>query len=120
MAAAHFGLFADIFAHDGEREAVAAFTSGGRVENVQRAQHPRRAHGDQIGGAGAGAQGVQFAAHAASSIARLRACRRWATNIARTAGFSPSPFSHGVAVIPAALNSVFQESSSSEAISLMA
>lgn len=47
--AADLRVCAKVLAHDGEREAVAAFAAGWRIQHIQLAEDPRRTHGDQIG-----------------------------------------------------------------------
>ena len=49
MAAADLRVCAQVLAYDGERQAVAAFAAGWRIQHIQLAEDPRRTHGDQIG-----------------------------------------------------------------------
>lgn len=58
MAAAHFGLFAEVFPDDRQRKAVSAFAPGRGVEDIQLAENARRANGDQIGSSRPGALAV--------------------------------------------------------------
>ena len=58
MAAADLRVCAQVLAYDGERQAVAAFAAGWRIQHIQLAEDPRRTHGDQIGRPRPAAQGV--------------------------------------------------------------
>ncbi|CNU43639.1 Uncharacterised protein [Salmonella enterica subsp. enterica serovar Bovismorbificans] len=49
MATTYFRLLAEIVAHNRQRQTIAPLTTGGRIQNVQRAKNPRCADGYQVG-----------------------------------------------------------------------